>query len=76
MHCFVSILVCNHLEEEENVFALLLLPYRCYCKCSVALPYSAMACPSDGQSSISLQKDLASIIHYLTIGSTFNIYLV
>ena len=28
-------------------------------------------CLSDGQSSMSLQKDLASIIHYLTIGSTF-----
>ena len=28
MHYFVSILACNHLEEEEKLVALLLLSYR------------------------------------------------
>ena len=39
MHNFVSILVCNHLEEEEKdgCFAM-----YCYYKCSVALPQGAV----------------------------------
>ena len=39
-----SFLVLNHLEEEERAgcFAILVLQMSCYCKCSVALPHSAV----------------------------------
>ena len=46
MHCFVSILVRNHLELEEKVgcFAIIVLQMYRYCKCSVALPHGAVGC--------------------------------
>ena len=41
MHYFVSILVCNHLEEEGKAgcFAIFVLQMYCYYKCSVALTH-------------------------------------
>ena len=46
MHCFVSFLVLNHLEEEERAccFAFIVLQMSCYCtcKCYVALPHGAL----------------------------------
>ena len=46
MHYFVSILVCNHLEEEEKAgcFAIIVLQMYCYYKCSMALPHGAVGC--------------------------------
>ena len=44
MHYFVSILVCNHLEEEEKsgCVAFIFLHMYCSYKCSVALPQGAV----------------------------------
>ena len=44
MHYFVSVLVCNHLEEEEiaGCFSIIVLQMYCYYKCSVALPHGAV----------------------------------
>ena len=44
MHYFVSILVCNQLEEEKKAdcFAIIVLQMFCYYKCSVAFPYGAV----------------------------------
>ena len=44
MHYFVSILVCNHLKEEEKAdcFAIIVLQMYLYCKCYVALPHGAV----------------------------------
>ena len=39
MHYFVSILFCNHHEEEKKLDALLLLSYRCIV---TILPYGAV----------------------------------
>ena len=41
MHDCVSIIVCNHLEEEEKAgcFANIVLQMYCYYKCSVAPPH-------------------------------------
>ena len=41
--CVLSIF-CNHLEEEAKAgcFAFTALRIRCYCKCFVALPHSAV----------------------------------
>ena len=46
MHCFVSIIVCNHFEEDEKAgcFAFIGLQISCYYKCSVALPHGAVDC--------------------------------
>ena len=43
MHCFVSILVL-HLEEKEKAgcFAIFVSQMYYNCKCSVALPHSAV----------------------------------
>ena len=40
MHCFISILVCNYLEEEEKAgcSVFIILHLSCYCNCSMALP--------------------------------------
>ena len=38
-------LFCNHLEEDEKVGCFALQMY-CYCKCSVALPHSAVGWPA------------------------------
>ena len=44
MHYFVSILVYNHLEEEEKAgcFSIIVLQMYCYYKCSMALPHGAV----------------------------------
>ena len=44
MHYYVSILVCNHLEEEEEAgcFAIIVLQMYCYYTCSVALPHGVV----------------------------------
>ena len=44
MYYFVSILVLQHLDEEEKAscFAIIVLQMYCYYKYSVALPYSAV----------------------------------
>ena len=44
MHYFVSILVCNLLEEEEKAgcFAFIVLQMYCYYNYSVALPHGAV----------------------------------
>ena len=44
MHYFVSILVCNHLEENEKAgcYAIIVLQMYCNYKCSVALPHGAL----------------------------------
>ena len=44
MHYFVSILVCNYLEEEEKAscFAIIVLHMYCYYKCYVAPPHGAV----------------------------------
>ena len=51
MHSFVSILVLNHLEEEEKAgcFATIVLQMYCYCKCYVMLlfltvPWAGLQC--------------------------------
>ena len=38
----MSVLVCNHLEEEGGCFAIIVSQMYCYCKCSVALPHGAV----------------------------------
>ena len=45
MHCFSPFQFCNHLEKIENAgcFAFIVLQMSCYCKCSVALPLTAMS---------------------------------
>ena len=44
MHYFVSILVCNLLEEEEKAgcFAIIVLQMYCYYNYSVALPHGTV----------------------------------
>ena len=44
MHYFVSILVGNHLEEEEKAgcFAFIVLQMYCFFKCYVTLPHSTV----------------------------------
>ena len=44
MHYFVSILVCNQLEEEKKAdcVAIIVLQMFCYYKCSVAFPHGAV----------------------------------
>ena len=44
VHCFVSILVCNHLEEEEKVgcFAVFVFQMYCYSTRYMSLSHSAM----------------------------------
>ena len=44
MHCFVSILVLQYLEEEEKTgcFAFVVIQMQCYYQSSVALPHGAV----------------------------------
>ena len=44
MHCFVSILVLQTIEEEEKAgcFAIIVLQMYCDYKCSLALPHGAV----------------------------------
>ena len=44
MHFFVSILVCNHLEENEKTgcFSIIVVQINCYYKWHVALPHGAV----------------------------------
>ena len=44
MHFFMSVLFCNHLDQEARAgcFAFIVFWLSFYCKCSVALPHGAM----------------------------------
>ena len=44
MQNFVSIFVCNHLEEEEKAgcFVMNVLKMYCFCRYSVSLPHGAV----------------------------------
>ena len=44
MYLYVFLLVCKHIDEEENdsCFALIVFLMSCDCKCSVALPHDAV----------------------------------